>query len=60
MKKNFFIFFVNFLFFILINNATAGSSDPKQFIQEIVDQAKKSGEQFSELLLRILTKIDQL
>ena len=41
MKKNFFIFFVNFLFFILINNATASSSDPEQFIQEIVDQAKK-------------------
>ena len=41
MKKNFLIFFVNFLFFILINNATARSSDPKQFIQEIVDQAKK-------------------
>ena len=41
MKKNFLIFFVNFLFFILINNAAASSSDPKQFIQEIVDQAKK-------------------
>ena len=42
MKKNFLIFFVNFLFFILINSATASSSsDPKQFIQEIVDQAKK-------------------
>ena len=41
MKKNFLIFFVNFLFFILINNATAGSSDPKNFIQEIVDEAKK-------------------
>ena len=41
MKKNFLIFFVNCLFFILINNATAGSSDTKQFIQEIVDQAKK-------------------
>ena len=41
MKKNFLIFFVNFLFFILNNNATASSSDPKQFIQEIVDQAKK-------------------
>ena len=41
MKKNFLIFFVNCLFFILINNATADSSDPKQFIQEIVDQAKQ-------------------
>ena len=41
MKKNFLIFFVNCLFFILINNATAGNSDPKQFIQEIVDQAKQ-------------------
>ena len=41
MKKNFLIYFVNFLFFILINNATASSSDPKQFIQEIVDKAKK-------------------
>ena len=41
MKKNFLIFFVNFLFFVLINNATAASSDPKKFIQEIVDEAKK-------------------
>jgi len=41
MKKNFLIFFVNCLFFILINNATADSSDPKQFIQEIVDEAKE-------------------
>ena len=41
MKKNFLIFFINFLFFILNNNATANTSDPKQFIQEIVDQAKK-------------------
>ena len=41
MKKNFLIFFVNCLFCILINNATADSSDPKQFIQEIVDEAKE-------------------
>ena len=42
MKKNFLIFFVNFLLFLLfLNNATASSSDPKQFIQEIVDEAKK-------------------
>jgi len=41
MKKNFLIFFVNFLLFLLfLNNATASSSDPKQFIQEIVDEAK--------------------
>ena len=42
MKKNFLIFFVNFLLFLLfLNNATASSSDPKKFIQEIVDKAKK-------------------
>ena len=42
MKKNFLIFFVNFLLlFLFFNNATAGSSDPKKFIQEIVDEAKK-------------------
>ena len=42
MKKNFLIFFVNFLLlFLFFGNATAGSSDPKQFIQEIVDEAKK-------------------
>ena len=41
MKKNFLIFFLNFLFLILVNNATAGSSDPQKFIQEIVDEAKK-------------------
>jgi len=42
MKKNFFIFFVNFLLFLLfLNNATESSSDPKQFIQEIVDEAKE-------------------
>ena len=42
MKKNFLIFFVNFLLFLLfLNNATASSSDPKQFIQEIVDDAKE-------------------
>ena len=42
MKKNFLIFFVNFLLlFLFFGNATAGSSDPKKFIQEIVDEAKK-------------------
>ena len=42
MKRNFFIFFVNFLLFLLfLNNATASSSNPKQFIQEIVDEAKE-------------------
>ena len=42
MKKKFLIFFVNFLLCLLfLNNATAGSSDPEKFIQEIVDKAKK-------------------
>ena len=42
MKKNFLVFFVNFLLFLLfLNNATASSSNPKQFIQEIVDEAKE-------------------
>ena len=42
MKKYFSIFFINFLlFFLFFNIAKASSSDPKQFIQEIVDQAKK-------------------
>ena len=42
MKKNFLIFFVNFLLlFLFLNNATADSSDPKKFIQEIVDEAKE-------------------
>jgi len=42
MRKKFFIFFVNFLFlFLFLNNATADTSDPKKFIQEIVDEAKK-------------------
>jgi len=42
MKKNFLIFFVNFLLlFSLTNYTKAASSDPKQFIQEIVDKAKK-------------------
>ena len=42
MKKNFFIiiFFV-FFSFILPNKSNAYSSDPKQFITEIVDEAKK-------------------
>ena len=42
MKKNFLIFFVNFLLlFLFLNNSTASSSDPKKFIQEIVDEAKR-------------------
>ena len=42
MKKKILIFFVNFLLlFSLTNYAKAASSDPKQFIQEIVDKAKK-------------------
>ena len=42
MKKNFFIiiFFV-FFSFILPNKSHAYSSDPKQFIQEVVDEVKK-------------------
>ena len=42
MKKKILIFFVNFLLlFLFLNNATANSSDPKKFIQEIVDETKK-------------------
>ena len=42
MKKNFLIFFTNFLLlFLFLNNATADTSDPEKFIQEIVDEAKK-------------------
>jgi len=42
MKRNFFIFCAKFLLlFLFFNNAFAGSSDPKQFIQEIVDETKK-------------------
>ncbi len=42
MKRNFFIFYASFLLlFLSFNNAFADSSDPKQFIQEIVDEAKK-------------------
>ena len=42
MKKNFFII-VFFIFFtvVLANKSNAYSSDPKQFISEIVDEAKK-------------------
>ena len=39
MKKNFFI--IIFLIFGLIQNSFAYSSDPKQFIQEVVDEVKK-------------------
>ena len=42
MKRNFFIFCAKFfLLFLFFNNAFADSSDPKQFIQEIVDKAKE-------------------
>ena len=42
MKRNFFIFYASFLLlFLSFNNAFADSSDPKQFIQEIVDKAKE-------------------
>ena len=42
MKRNFFIFFTNILlFFLIFNNTFANSSDPKKFIQEIVDEVKK-------------------
>ena len=42
MKRNFFIFCAKlFLLFLFFNNAFAGSSDPRQFIQEIVDEAKE-------------------
>ena len=42
MKKNFLIFFTNFLLlFLFLTNATADTSDPEKFIQEIVDEAKK-------------------
>ncbi len=42
MKKNFLIFFINFLLlFLFLNKATVDNSDPIKFIQEIVDEAKK-------------------
>ena len=42
MKRNFFIFCVGFLLlFLSFNNAFADNSDPKQFIQKIVDEAKE-------------------
>ena len=39
MKKKFFI--IIFIFFGLIQNSFAYSSDPKEFITEIVNEAKK-------------------
>ena len=39
MKRNFFI--IIFFIFGLVQNSFAYSSDPKQFIQEIVDEAKQ-------------------
>ncbi len=42
MKKKFFIFvFFIFSIFLFQNSVSAYSSDPKQFIQEVVDEAKK-------------------
>jgi len=42
MKKKFFIiFFIIFLTYILPDKSNAYSSDPKQFISEVVDMAKK-------------------
>ena len=42
MKRNFFIFCANLLLlFLFFNNVFANSSDPKNFIQEIVDEVKK-------------------
>ena len=42
MKRNFFIFCANLLLlFLFFNNVFANSSDPKKFIQEIVDEVKK-------------------
>ena len=42
MKKNFFIFtFILFFSFVISNESKAYSSDPKQFITEIVEEAKK-------------------
>ena len=39
MKKNFFI--IIFLIFGLVQKSFAYSSDPKKFIQEVVDEAKQ-------------------
>ena len=42
MRKKFLIFFVNILFLSIASIAVSeNSSDPKEFIQEIVDDAKK-------------------
>jgi len=42
MKKKFFIFFINvFLSFVIINSAQSNASDPKIFIQNVVDETKK-------------------
>ena len=42
MKRNFFIFCVGFLLlFLSFNNAFADRSDPEQFIQKIVNEAKE-------------------
>ena len=44
MKKKLFIFLVSILLFFIVfnnNNVSANSSDPKVFIQEIVDEVRK-------------------
>jgi purine-nucleoside phosphorylase len=51
---------LNLLSIACLTNYAAGISDHPLSHEEVVDQAKRSGKQFSELLLRILTKIDQI
>ena len=66
MRKKFLIFFVNILFLSIASIAVSeNSSDPKEFIQEIVDDAKKilvatnSSEYKTEKLVEIAkTKVD--
>ena len=66
MKKKFLIFFVNVFFLFFTPNAISeDSSDPKKFIQKVVDEAKKilvatnSSEYKNEKLIEIAkTKVD--
>ena len=66
MRKKFLIFFVNILFLSIASIAVSeNSSDPKEFIQEIVDDAKKilvatnSSEYKTEKLIEIAkAKVD--
>ena len=63
MKKNFFII-IFFILFALPNNGNAYSSDPKQFITEVVNEAKKvlidsnskkfKTEKLSEMALKVV------